>query len=273
MPCPDDPGRPPESHQTDSFAWASRKRRRSPPAFYSLTFGAVPDLREVRVSPTAYMVPCVRFRPFVQFVFRLSSYGSATLGTGGWLDLTWQGFTPCKKRQACLGARVASQRAPVKGHERTSKSPALAGRKCLCGLRRPLQGRGSPVFEVDLYSDTVADLDSLPNATPLSLRRVDRKGSTCVATCEPGCGTHPRPRQAGLRSGAGGNGRPHMLLSTLIAGTSAFVRITTYVLNEAPDGITPTRALAHPLNTRIDKSSGQFCPKLHRRHHWAPVPL
>ena len=32
MPCPDDPGRPPESHQCDSFAWASRKRKRWPPA-------------------------------------------------------------------------------------------------------------------------------------------------------------------------------------------------------------------------------------------------
>lgn len=32
MPCPDDPGRPPESHQNDSFAWASRKRKRWPPA-------------------------------------------------------------------------------------------------------------------------------------------------------------------------------------------------------------------------------------------------
>ena len=32
MPCPDDPGRPPESHQFDSIAWASRKRKRWPPA-------------------------------------------------------------------------------------------------------------------------------------------------------------------------------------------------------------------------------------------------
>jgi hypothetical protein len=56
------------------------------------------------VSLTAYMVPCVRFRPFVRFVSRLSSSRSATLGTGGWLDLTRQGLAPCKKRQACLGA-------------------------------------------------------------------------------------------------------------------------------------------------------------------------
>ena len=40
------------------------------------------------------------------FAFRLSSYGSATLGTGGWLDLTRQGLAPCKKRQACLGPRI-----------------------------------------------------------------------------------------------------------------------------------------------------------------------
>lgn len=57
MPCPDDPGRPPESHPSDSFAWASRKRTRSPPASY-LPFGAVPDLREVRspLRPTWFPV-------------------------------------------------------------------------------------------------------------------------------------------------------------------------------------------------------------------------
>lgn len=39
MPCPDDPGRPPESHQTDSFAWASHKRKRWPPASLGLFRG------------------------------------------------------------------------------------------------------------------------------------------------------------------------------------------------------------------------------------------
>jgi hypothetical protein len=58
------------------------------------------------VSLTAYMVPCVRFRPFVRFVSRLSSSRPATLGTGGWLDLARQGLAPCKKRQACLGAHA-----------------------------------------------------------------------------------------------------------------------------------------------------------------------
>jgi hypothetical protein len=111
MPCPDDPGRPPESHQSDSFTWASRKRKRLPPASLSAFRGCTRP-QGGAVSLTAYMVPCVRFRPFVQFVSRLTSYGSATLGTGGWLDLTRQGLTPCKKRQACLGAHaVALQRA------------------------------------------------------------------------------------------------------------------------------------------------------------------
>lgn len=74
------------------------------------------------VSLTAYMVPCVRFRPFVRFVSRLSSYGSATLGTGGWLDLTRQGLAPCKKRQACLGAHAPE------AHRRTTHASALAVR-------------------------------------------------------------------------------------------------------------------------------------------------
>ena len=82
------------------------------------------------VSLTAYMVPCVRFKPFVQPVFRLASYGPATLGTGGWLDLTRQGLAPCKKRQACLGAHVA-------GSERRNRA--------VCGFR-PLNCPGWPQY-------------------------------------------------------------------------------------------------------------------------------
>ena len=33
-----------------------------------------------------------------------TSFTDATRGTGGWVDLTWQGLAPCKKRQASLGA-------------------------------------------------------------------------------------------------------------------------------------------------------------------------
>src|SRR3954451_16011114 len=78
-------------------------------------------------SLTAYMVPCVRFRPFVRFVSRLPSCGSATLGTGGWLGLTRQGLAPCKKRQACLGAHVAE------AHRAAGAQRAVAVR-CTAGV-------------------------------------------------------------------------------------------------------------------------------------------
>src|SRR4030095_351285 len=68
MPCPDDPGRPPESHQGDSFAWASRKRKRWPPASSKPSFRGCTRPQGGAVSLTAYMVPCVRFRSFVRFV-------------------------------------------------------------------------------------------------------------------------------------------------------------------------------------------------------------
>ena len=54
------------------------------------------------VSPAVYVVPCVRFNCFVRLSFTSSTV--ATLGMSGWLDLPQQGLSPCKKRQASLGA-------------------------------------------------------------------------------------------------------------------------------------------------------------------------
>ena len=54
-------------------------------------------------SPTACMILCVRFTCFVRSAWRNSATG-ATLDTGGWLNLTRQGLTPCKMHQASLGA-------------------------------------------------------------------------------------------------------------------------------------------------------------------------
>ncbi len=53
------------------------------------------------------MVPCVRFTDLVRQPEADSAIG-ATLGRGGWLDLTPQGLAPCKKRQASLGALTFS---------------------------------------------------------------------------------------------------------------------------------------------------------------------
>src|SRR5918992_2521952 len=47
---------------------------------------------------------CVRFTCLVRPSF--DSATGATLNTGGWLDLTRQGLSPCKIRQASLGART-----------------------------------------------------------------------------------------------------------------------------------------------------------------------
>ena len=106
MPCPDDPGRPPESHQCDSFAWASRLRTRLPPASSTALSGLYQTLGRCGLPYGLHGSLCTLqvFRSVRRY--RLSSYGPATLGTGGWLDLTRQGLTPCKKRQACLGAHA-----------------------------------------------------------------------------------------------------------------------------------------------------------------------
>ena len=54
------------------------------------------------VSPTVYVIPCVRFNCFVRVY--PPSYTVATLGMSGWLDLTQPGLSPGQKRQASLGA-------------------------------------------------------------------------------------------------------------------------------------------------------------------------
>ena len=66
------------------------------------------------VSPAAYVVPCVRFNCFVR-LYIVASSTVATLGMSGWLDLTPQGLSPCKKRQASLGALTYSVLTPKPG--------------------------------------------------------------------------------------------------------------------------------------------------------------
>ena len=64
-------------------------------------YEAISTFREMRFSPTACMILCVRF---VYFVRRnsIDSAIDATLDTGGWLNLSRQGLSPCKMHQACL---------------------------------------------------------------------------------------------------------------------------------------------------------------------------
>ena len=98
------PADPPESHPIDSFVLASATLTASPSAlYYSECNEAVPDIQGSANSLVAYMVPCVRFVDLVRQP-EADSAIDATLGRGGWLNLTPQGLAPCKKRQALLGA-------------------------------------------------------------------------------------------------------------------------------------------------------------------------
>ncbi len=56
--------------------------------------------------PAAYRMLCLRFAHLVRREFPHDSAMDARLDTGGWLALTRQGLSPCKRRQACLGART-----------------------------------------------------------------------------------------------------------------------------------------------------------------------
>ena len=73
------------------------------------------------VSPAVYVVPCVRFNCVVR-LYIFTSFTVATLGMSGCLDLPQQGLSPCKKRQASLGAPANRCQLSARGKE---KSPLL----------------------------------------------------------------------------------------------------------------------------------------------------
>jgi hypothetical protein len=56
------------------------------------------------VTPAASRILCLRFAHLVRRVYNCDSAMDARLDTGGWLALTRQGLSPCKRRQAFLGA-------------------------------------------------------------------------------------------------------------------------------------------------------------------------
>ena len=94
-----DPGRSCRPHQFGPFVLASETLKPSPSA--SSFNEAVSSFGEyglscgLRVSLCTLQLTCSVFT---------SSVAVATLGRSGWLILTPQGLSPCKKRQASLGA-------------------------------------------------------------------------------------------------------------------------------------------------------------------------
>ena len=72
-----------------------------------------------------------------------SSFIMATLGMGGWLALTQQGLSPCKKRQASLGALTVW----LSGRGRASETPWLT--RTIATSRRGIERGEAPVRFID----------------------------------------------------------------------------------------------------------------------------
>ena len=100
MPRLENPADSPHAHHTGCFAWKSSTLQlwSVETNFFS---GRCQHFR-ITVIPMAYTLLCLRFTCLVRG-FNHSATG-ARLDTGGWLDLTRQGLSPCKVHQAALGA-------------------------------------------------------------------------------------------------------------------------------------------------------------------------
>ena len=104
MPWPVDSGGPshPRPSGCSCVAFGEREHPRRPQHAH---FEAVPALQGARspLRPAGFSVDA---SPILFAVFRHGSAMDARLDTGGWLILTRQGLSPCKRRQAFLGART-----------------------------------------------------------------------------------------------------------------------------------------------------------------------
>ncbi len=96
------------------FALLGLRPRYKPRQSEHFIFGAIPALQE-HVLSVAYIILCLRFTLLVRLVEKKSFFSGkysrspisaqrARLDTGGWLDLTRQGLSPCKVLQASLVA-------------------------------------------------------------------------------------------------------------------------------------------------------------------------
>jgi hypothetical protein len=139
MPWPEDSGGPPHPHPFGCLVLASGSLRPSPSAT-SLSRSCTSS-SGIAVSPTAYRILCLRFACLVRL--SLCSATDARLDTGGWLALTRQGLSPCKIRQAFLGAirgRDASYPAPP-AQTRTCSIPASGSSVALASAQaKPVTG-------------------------------------------------------------------------------------------------------------------------------------
>jgi hypothetical protein len=146
-----DPGRPSE---------LSPKKRSLCIGFWRVNTLAICILLVTRLSqawgsagsPTGHVVPCVRFNCFVR-LYVMASSTVATLGMSGGLDLPQQGLSPCKKRQASLGALAP---------KRTASCPHAAFQI----HSKPQQGRDAVARKVRHAGSL--DISLLSSRAPLS---------------------------------------------------------------------------------------------------------
>jgi hypothetical protein len=68
----------------------------------NLPFRSCPSTSGDAAPPTAYRMLCLRLVHLVRRKYTRDSAMDARLDTGGWLILTRQGLSPCKRRQAFL---------------------------------------------------------------------------------------------------------------------------------------------------------------------------
>jgi hypothetical protein len=121
MPCPDDPGRP-SGISPYRFLCVGFSSTYLIAACVSCPISGLCQTSGRCGLPYGLHGSLCTLQTFRSVVLRLSSSRSATLGTGGWLDLTRQGLAPCKKRQACLGAHVVGLQ---RGRQASAGSPRV----------------------------------------------------------------------------------------------------------------------------------------------------
>ena len=101
LPRPEDSGGPPLLAFSEG-AWSLRER--SNPRHPQSPCRSCTSTAGCAVTPAASRIRCRRFAHLVHREFPHDSAMDARRDTGGWLPLTRQGLSPCKRRQAYLGA-------------------------------------------------------------------------------------------------------------------------------------------------------------------------
>jgi hypothetical protein len=112
---------------SERMVWCCLRCALTPSASATSAFRSCTSTSGCAVTPAAYRIRCLRF---VHLVHRESPHDSAMdarLATGGGLALTRQGLSPCKRRQALLGAITPGIRRGGKREQSGRCTPSPSG--------------------------------------------------------------------------------------------------------------------------------------------------